>query len=291
MGVNWTQFLPAELHFASADSASQFQSTVNYAQRMQESNRDFRRSITRPSALPIAPASEFDTPAVTSVPASVAPWETLGRSISDWYVAYAVEHDRCVTEYQQRSTRRGCGWSEDDEKQALSNFLPPSLDGIVDGCRAVTECGEPFLMLAKMIVRELGPLDDQRRWNKLNEWGYADTHISRHGGTWQGVITIERYLDRDLKFLTVGKRPWPRWQRDTGRLTFDDRYLKTIKVAAAVNVAGILDEFERQCWPESIRLKGIRGERLYQALKRLNQGLKILRFRVAGNTIRWDLSV
>jgi hypothetical protein len=106
------------------------------------------------------------------------------------------------------------------------------------------------------------------------------------------VLQIQRFLGRDLTFLACGRAPHPRWHADRGELVFNDIVLRTVVVGKAENVGWVLDEFERQGWPQSIRLPPeFTGDLLHQTLRSVNKGLHTLRFRArSGNAIYWEIT-
>jgi hypothetical protein len=86
----------------------------------------------------------------------------------------------------------------------------------------------------------------------------------------------------------------PKWDRDTGKLTYDNVTIKQIKhIGLATNVIAILDEFESRRWPTRIvdPLGGGKNpQRLGEAIRSSNDGLAIIKFSGdgTGSGIRWE---
>ncbi|HEX3655210.1 MAG TPA: hypothetical protein VHV55_05370 [Pirellulales bacterium] len=87
----------------------------------------------------------------------------------------------------------------------------------------------------------------------------------------------------------------PHWNRQSGKLLFNDRVVKTIRrLGIATNVVPVLDAFEELGWPERIDDPlpgGADSQRLQDTVKSLNSGLdQELHFRAdgAGRGFVWE---
>ena len=104
-------------------------------------------------------------------------------------------------------------------------------------------------------------------------------------------MAIDRYLERDLKFLCYDQSPIPQWRH--GVLTFDGIEVRKIVAKKAENVAAILNKFEKLGWPKQITLPAeFNGDVLHQSLNSLNKGLKLMRFRAdgSGTGVFWEIT-
>jgi hypothetical protein len=83
----------------------------------------------------------------------------------------------------------------------------------------------------------------------------------------------------------------PEWDRDEQTLNFEGEPIRKIRsLAVARNIVAILDAFEIDSWCSRIDAPGqLSGQTLHDAVYTLNEGLKSIRFHVAGdgNQIRW----
>ncbi len=87
----------------------------------------------------------------------------------------------------------------------------------------------------------------------------------------------------------------PSWDRLNGRLRLGIRVIKRVRsIRQAKNVVLILDSFEDLGWPERVddplpsHPDIDRVERLYEAVKSLNDRLKLIRFSTVGAGICWN---
>jgi hypothetical protein len=248
-----------------------------------------RLAINIPSERPIGEADAVMwTTARSAPPASATCWYQLGLQIRAWYEAYEEELKRCVGEHRERP---GLDRS-DNISLALRAFRDPPLQGVVNACRKVVECGEARLYTARLIVKSLAAGRENQWWGELQKIGYRDNSSGRDAGALLTIGQIERHLRRDLIFVACGRTPHPRWRPEVGELSLNDVVLKKIAVGRAVNVAWILKQFEESGWPETIRAAELKDDQLHQTLRSLNKGLTSLRFHSNGDgsAIRWELT-
>lgn len=86
----------------------------------------------------------------------------------------------------------------------------------------------------------------------------------------------------------------PKWNRDQGKLYYDERKIKFIRsISVAKNVVSVLDAFEEEGWPNRIDdpLSPSKDQqRLHETIRRLNDNLAVIRFRAdgTGTGIVWE---
>ena len=95
------------------------------------------------------------------------------------------------------------------------------------------------------------------------------------------------------------KPPLPDWNKSLGELRFDGQLIKRVRqLKVATNVIQILDVFQEEGWPSHVEdplspiktLRQNQTQRLQEAVKSLNQGLKVIRFRTdgTGEGVVWE---
>lgn len=87
----------------------------------------------------------------------------------------------------------------------------------------------------------------------------------------------------------------PVWDSGRGKLLLKSRTVRTVRIMKIpANIQIILDAFQDASWPRTIQnpIPGGEQQRLHQALRSLNHGLKGIRFGSAhgGRSIRWELA-
>lgn len=84
----------------------------------------------------------------------------------------------------------------------------------------------------------------------------------------------------------------PVWIRETGKLLYRGKLVRKVSgVKRAKNLVAVLDEFERQRWPEWIvnPLAGKDDQSLREVVADLNRGLLALVFRTSGSRVLWEV--
>jgi hypothetical protein len=138
---------------------------------------------------------------------------------------------------------------------------------------------------------------------------HSNWRTIRNKGFPKGLLV--KQVDRDpfalssrligQKVLTHGKiqkqqaNLKPSWDKDTGRLYFDNEIIKTVKnIGQATNVIAVLDTFEIHKWPRSVDdlfINSVVANCLHKTVASLNCNLSRIRFCAdgTGHGIRWEL--
>jgi len=138
------------------------------------------------------------------------------------------------------------------------------------------------------------------RWGAVGMWAKARS-VSRSRAivelAFEYQLLNEASSRRLLRAIGEAESPTthrPIWDRATGKLSYSNSLIREIKnLGKATNIVAILDALEELGWPSRIDDPlpgGLDGQRLREAVKTLNRGLKLIRFRGDGTSsgIVWD---
>jgi hypothetical protein len=171
----------------------------------------------------------------------------------------------------------------------------PSLQGLVYSARALPKeytQRVPWLRQLLRISPAKADLEFQSTLEKLKAKGMRYRSICLQLFTsWHGEVEAV-FIGATVAPPPGKSKDLPRWDRVRGELYFRGELVRTVRGrTVATRLVAILNAFQDAGWPEAIKNPlppGRDDQAIYQTIKVLNSGLRLIRFKVRDGKIRWE---
>ena len=131
-------------------------------------------------------------------------------------------------------------------------------------------------------------------------YGGSPTSATIHAANAMGFLTGTslQWLLREFQVpqsveKNLGDTAKPEWNRDSGKLFFQGKLVRRVRVHSATNVCLILDAFQEDNWPDRIDdplRQSCDGQSLREAIRTLNKNIELIRFLAdgTGEGVLWE---
>ncbi len=185
---------------------------------------------------------------------------------------------------------------------SASYEILPQLQRVADAARSLPQRTLAVIPVLSAFVERLPALGDRDQPISSAEFFAGDWHGLRHyAGPDLNLANAGWFLDRiDQSIQEVAGQAVlptlsnPHWDRERSKLLLDGKVIRKVSKQAK-HVLQILSTFEDDDWPDRIDdpisgLEESQPARLHEAIRSLNEGLKMIRFRSdgTGKGITWE---
>ncbi|MEO8939673.1 MAG: hypothetical protein ABI453_03905 [Isosphaeraceae bacterium] len=185
---------------------------------------------------------------------------------------------------------------------SASYEILPQLQRVADAARSLPQRTLAVIPVLSAFVERLPALGDRDQPISSTKFFAGDWHgLRRYAGPDLNLANADWFLDRiDQSIQEVAGQAVlptmsnPHWDRERSKLLLDGKVIREVSKQAK-NILQILDTFEEDGWPDRIDdpISGppeSQPTRCHEAVRSLNEGLKMIRFRSDGTGagITWE---